>query len=329
MTNRPLRASTFLGSCLVAALGFAAAAASAQDAKEWLERMREAAEELSYAGTFVRVLDGATETMRIVHRYEDGMVAERISSLDGAGREIIRQDQHVQCVFPEQQLILIESPGGPSNPLSSAMPNYSEALEESYEFIKFRQGRVALRDAQIIVIKGHDDYRYGYVLWIDVETAMPLKSQLRDEHGGVIEEILFTEFELRDSISEDELAPTVSSKGFRQLDPLAFFPGDEVPASWQATGLPVGFELAASRASAVKGSDESMEHLVYSDGLATVSVFIAGAKANVEEGYSHYGSTNAYTRSLAGHKVTAMGDVPRETLQRIVASLELIDRPGQ
>jgi len=311
-----------VGRGIVALLTLVTLGVSAQDAKTWLDRMHTAAEELSYEGQFVRVLDGATETMSIVHRYDDGVVLERISSLDGTGREIIRRGEGVECVFPEQQLVLLESPGGPWNPLSSVIPNYSEALEDSYEFINFKRGRVALRDAQIVVIKGRDDYRFGYVLWIDLQTAMPLKSQLRDEHGEVIEEILFTEFDLRDAIPDAEFAATVNSEGFRRVDSLAFRPENNAPVNWRATRLPIGFELSASRISTLAGSSEPTEHLVYSDGLATVSVFIAGAKADVDEGYSRFGSTNAYTLSLAGHKVTAMGDVPRETLQRIASSLE-------
>ena len=65
--------------------------ATAQQARDWLERMNRAVEELNYRGTFVHVLDGTPETLHIVHRHADGQSGERILSLDGARREIVRQ----------------------------------------------------------------------------------------------------------------------------------------------------------------------------------------------------------------------------------------------
>ncbi len=319
MNARPLRYGR-AGLWLLPALVGLAASASAQDAKTWLVRMNQAVEQLSYEGTFVHVVDGAAETLRIVHQFAGGEVAERIHSLDGPAREIIRNGQRVQCVLPDHKLVLLESPLGPSSPLSSTLPNYSEGLEAHYEFISFERDQVAQRDTQVVVIKGRDDFRHGYVLWLDRETAIPLRFQVRDEVGKIIDEILFTEFELRDSIPDEALAATIDSRDFRRVGPAVFAPREEAQATWQATVLPEGFELTLARRS---GSDDGtlLEHLVYSDGLANISVFVDSADADVVEGHSRFGSTNAYTLSLGSFKVTAMGDVPPETIRRVAASV--------
>ena len=87
--------------------------------------------------------------------------------------------------------------------------------------------------------------------------------------------------------------------------------------------MPGGFKLSVATQSPISGSEYPVEHLVYSDGLATVSVFIEDPKTttDVGEGYSHVGSTNAFSLTLRGRKVTAVGEVPRQTVRTIASSL--------
>jgi sigma-E factor negative regulatory protein RseB len=87
--------------------------------------------------------------------------------------------------------------------------------------------------------------------------------------------------------------------------------------------LPGGFKLSVATQSQMAGSDTPVEHLVYSDGLATVSVFIEAreTKADLGEGFSNFGSTNAFSLTLRGRKVTAMGEVPPQTVRTIATSL--------
>lgn len=295
--------------------------ATAQEARDWLERMSSAVEDLNYRGTFVHVLDGTAETLHIVHRNQGGQEGERILSLDGMGREIVRQGDRVQGIFPDRRIVLFETRSDVS-PLVSVLPTNAAELEPHYE-IKLRgAARVAERPAQMLEIKPRDEYRYGYMLWLDQETAMPLQSQLIDEQGQLVEQILFTEIEVPADIPAEALATTIDTTGFTtlqapQAEPLAA----EIP--WRAASVPGGFKLSVATQSPIAGSDTPVEHLVYSDGLATVSVFIEdpATKAEVGEGFSTVGSTNAYSLTLSGRKVTAMGEVPRQTVRTIASSL--------
>jgi sigma-E factor negative regulatory protein RseB len=298
--------------------------ASAQEAREWLDRMNRAVEELNYQGTFVHVLAGTAETLRIIHRNQDGSIGERIVSVDG-GREIIRQEDEVTCILPDRRVVLLEARKDLS-PLVAALPSYSEALEPHYELKLFATARVAKRATQVLSIKPRDEFRYGYMLWLDEATAMPLKSQLTDEKGEIVEQILFTDIEMLDSIPLVALQPTIDTTGFEWLRPpestqVTSEVTQEVP--WRASSLPGGFKLSVATQSPIAGSETPVEHLVYSDGLATVSVFIEdpNTKADVGEGFSNVGSTNAYSLTLRGRKVTAVGEVPRRTVRTIASSL--------
>ena len=299
--------------------------ASAQEAREWLDRMNRAVEELNYQGTFVHVLGAAAETLHIVHRNHEGRISERIMSLDGVGREIIRQEDEVQCILPDRRVVLLEVRRDLS-PLVAALPSYSDELALHYDLKLYSTDRVAKRQTQMLEIKPRDEFRYGYMLWLDGDTAMPLKSQLTDENGEIVEQILFTEIQLLDSVPESAIAPTIDTTGFEWLRPpesieLTSEVAPDVP--WRAASLPGGFKLSVATKSPIAGSEYPVEHLVYSDGLATVSVFIENpnTKAEVGDGFSNVGSTNAYSLTLRGRKVTAVGEVPRQTVRTIASSL--------
>jgi sigma-E factor negative regulatory protein RseB len=308
-----------------ALLAFAVFDAAAQDVRSWLDRMNRAVEELNYEGTFVHVLDGNAETMHVVHRNHNGRISERLMSLDGVGREIIREDDMVQCILPDRKIVLLEEARrSEQSPLTSSLPSYSEALEPHYEFTMYRTARVAKRPVQVIGIKPKDEFRYGYMLWLDRETAMPLKSQIRDENDQIVEQILFTQIQLSDFIPASALHPGIDTEGFTFFrTPAAKSESDEQTVLWRASILPGGFTLSAAMQRAIAGSNYPVEHLVYSDGLATVSVFIEDPKndADVLEGFSRVGSTNAYSLTLQGRKVTAIGEVPRQTVRTIASSL--------
>ena len=295
--------------------------ASAEEARQWLDKMNRAVEELNYQGTFVHVLEGTAETLRIIHRNDGGRSGERIESLDGAGREIIRQDNEVQCILPDRKVVLLEERKDIS-PLVSSLPSYSDDIEPHYALKLHSTTRVANRNAQILEIKPRDEFRYGYMLWLDRETAMPLKSQLIDDKGVIVEQILFTDIDLHGKIPADALAPTIDTTGFTTLrPPESSTLAAEIP--WRAAAVPGGFKLSVATQSQIAGSEYPVEHLVYSDGLATVSVFIEDphTKSEVTEGFSKMGSTNAFSLTLRGRKVTAVGEVPRQTVRTIASSL--------
>jgi sigma-E factor negative regulatory protein RseB len=295
--------------------------ASAQEARAWLDKMNRAVDDLNYRGTFVHVLEGTAETLHIIHRNENGKSSERIVSLDGVGREIIRQDEQVQCILPDRRIVLLEERKELS-PLVSALPSYSAEIEPHYALTLHSNARVANRQTQVLEIKPLDEFRYGYMLWLDQETAMPLKSQLIDDKGSIVEQILFTEIEMPSSIPPEALEATIDTTGFTMLRPPESTPlTEDIP--WRAATLPGGFKLSVATQSPIAGSEYPVEHLVYSDGLATVSVFIENpnTKTEVGEGFTNVGSTNAFSLTLRGRKVTAMGEVPRQTVRTIATSL--------
>lgn len=296
------------------------------EARAWLERMSSALSSQNYEGRFVHLRQSRRETMRIIHRVDArGRITEKLVSLDGSGREIIRNESEVICYLPDKKVVLVEKRTD-SNSLVSALPVYNDSLESLYKIERLGKVEKRLgRRTQIIDVRPRDQYRYGYKLWLDEETAMPLRSQLCDNNGNVIEEILFAELNLRERIPASDIKASISGEGFkwlRQDDDLTPRMANAV-VGWSVARLPAGFRLTSWRMQFIAGSAAPVRHLVYSDGLASVSVFIEprDTQAAPLNGLSKVGAAFVFSRDLDGHQVTAVGEVPAATVEAIAAGV--------
>ncbi|MBT8132358.1 MAG: MucB/RseB C-terminal domain-containing protein, partial [Gammaproteobacteria bacterium] len=255
-----------------------------------------------------------------VHKVVEGRVFERLISLDGSGREIIRKDDEVRCVLQQQKSVVVEK--RESSPLLSSLPDYQAALDDYYHFKIVGRDRVASRDARIIEVRPRDEYRYGHRLWLDEETAMPLRSALISNSGAVIEQVLFTSIRLGESISDEALQPRLSAEGFKWIVEEQSEETSADESAWQAETLPRGFKLTVARTHGMQ--EQKPDQYVYTDGLASVSVFVEPAPEGAKpiNGLSTIGSANAYATTISGYQVTAVGEVPPSTVEMIGASLK-------
>ncbi len=310
---------------------WAGSALASSHPRDWLDRMDDAVEYLNYSGTLVHMHGVNTEILQIVHRVADGKVTERITAMGGAGREIIRNDEEVTCILPDQQTVLVEARDArdqSQSPLRGRLPNSTLFDEGLYELVFTGNSRVADRDVVIISVKPKDSYRYGYRLWLDTDMAMPLKSQLLDDKGDVVEQIMFADIDIRDSIPESAVQPSVVMDSFswKNIEAAVDQAAISADSVWRATMMPPGFRLTVAKTKTMPEPGEPMEHLVYSDGLASVSVFIEMGVAADEkgEGLSRIGAANAYTTTLQERLITAMGEVPAQTVKMISLSVRPI-----
>lgn len=313
-----LRPITLFAAALAA---ISTAHAGDREARQWLERMSEALATRNYEGRFFHLRDSRSESMRIFHRVDKGRVTERLVSLDGSGREIVRDQTEVVFYLPDRRMVLVEKRTDDAT-LLAAVPSYNEELEAHYNIERGPFTKALGRRTQVILVQPRDQFRYGYRLWLDDETAMPLKSQLVDRNGKVIEQILFAELNFRDRIPAASLKPSITGEGFRWVrqDVQPRLASQQV-AGWGVIRLPAGFRLMTWRLQIIGGLP--VQHLVYSDGLASVSVFIEpnDSQAQPMRGLNKVGAAFAFSRALDGHQVTAVGEVPPVTVEAIAAGV--------
>jgi sigma-E factor negative regulatory protein RseB len=293
---------------------------------QWLARMNTALTTRNYDGTFTHWHGGHVETLRIIHRrLQDGTVSERLASLDGSGREFIRTGTSLECYLPDKHTVLVEQrPGGES---LVGFPQVNDATADFYALREEGRERVNRRQTHIISITPKDEFRYGYRLWIDEATAMPLKTQLCDQEGHTIEQIVFASLTLSSRIPDSAFKPEVSTTGYQWLrnDPL---PQPPVAAAlaWNAMRLPPGFRMTVRSAQALPGSSGPVDHMVFTDGFASVSVFVEiqqpGAAHPAVPQSATVGSSSAFSTVVDGHKITAVGEVPPQTVQFIATQVK-------
>ncbi|MGH8313790.1 MAG: MucB/RseB C-terminal domain-containing protein, partial [Steroidobacterales bacterium] len=296
----------------------AGAGAFAEEPQQLLRRMNEALTGRNYVGTFVQLANGRVSTMRILHRVEKGRVTERLVSLDGSGREIVGTPDELTCYLPDQRKVLVE-PRRDQGPLLGTLPSFRPDVVAYYTVEAKGNGRVLGHSTRLVSVMPKDQFRFGYRLWLDEETAMPLKTQLCDADGRVIEQILFAEIAWPDRIPNSEFKPQLSTEGFtwvRAESPqhLAEIGSDSL--LWRAIRLPPGFRLSASSTQPLENPSRPVAHLVYSDGLASVSVFIeTNERGQVMRGHVSMGSSAAFSTVVDGHQITAVGEVPAATVE--------------
>jgi sigma-E factor negative regulatory protein RseB len=296
---------------------------------QWLERMDHALTTRNYDGTFSRWQGGRVEMLRIIHRVQDGTVSERLASLDGSGREFIRTGASLACYLPDRRTVLVEE--RPAEEPLVGFPTVNDQTASFYDIREVGHTRLNRRVTHVITVSPKDEYRYGYRLWIDDTTAMPLKSQLADAHGQVMEQIVFANLTLSSRIPDTAFRPEISTAGFQWLrnDAAAHLPPG---AAWSATNLPPGFRMTVRSAQVLPGTAGPVDHLVFTDGFASVSVFVqrepapSGPPPAPES--ATVGSSSAFSTVVDGHKITAVGEVPPATVRFIASQVKAQGAPA-
>ncbi|MGD8910541.1 MAG: MucB/RseB C-terminal domain-containing protein [Chromatiales bacterium] len=293
-------------------------------ARFWLERMMHAVRHLNYQGTFIYLHDNQLETMRIVHAVENNRVRESLISLNGHPREVIRDDDLVTCVFPESNRVSVDR-RPPSDKFLNLLPQDLAQLEQHYSFHLLDRTRIANHQAQIVTIAPKDRLRYGYRFYLDADTALPLKSDLLNERGEVLEQIMFTDLEVgKAEINDIYHRKSLFTYRLQNNAEAGESLSDDTVSRWDFQRLPSGFKLTIKHYLPDPQGSVPIEQYVFSDGLGSLSVFVESAdRDDGLSGASRLGAINAWGGRVQGYQVTAVGEVPAVTLLGVVQGMQL------
>jgi len=298
---------------IAAGLAFGVGASPLRSAGEELQRMAGAVSSLSFRGTLVYLHDNRLESLYIHHSIEGGEVHERLVSMTGPLRAVTRADDEVTCILPNSHPISVKRHGVAHDLLRSRALDPA-SLSSHYGLELLGVARVAGRQTSVVEIIPRDDLRYGYRLYLDRDTGLPLKTDLMDSAGEPIEQVMFTSLEL-ESGEGSAAAPLIPGAA---VDPQPS-PPVIVSSPWRFEQLPRGFELMMHQANA--GSSGEIEHFLFSDGLAAVSVYVEPDDDAGLEGRTHIGAIHAIGGRIAGHRVTVVGEVPATTVASVLAAI--------
>ena len=243
--------------------GWFAVPAQADEGQDWLKRLGRAGQQ-SYQGTFIYERNGSFSTHEIWHRVQNGQVHERLLQLDGSAQELVRIDGRIQCVSGSLVAGVDNSPG------ASAHEFDPQKLNPFYEIVVSGKSLVAGRKAVIVSLTPRDQYRYGFELHLDRETALPLKSLLINDKGQLLERFQFTQLKTTTPDARD-LQPGSDCKPLTPSSNKASAPTGQAQA-WHPQWLPPGFELTRSDARKDPKTQVVVNSLMYDDGLAFFTV---------------------------------------------------------
>lgn len=323
---RPLAVSAACALLLSAPALYAEDSAAA--ARQWLEKMSTAARALNYEGTFVYLHDGKMVSMRIIHGAGPKGEQERLIVLDGVGREMMR-DPRVITNIQYQNGAEVVAQGRPRKPfLPAGLLSHNAALDKYYNFSLDGEGRVADRLTRVVLVSPRDAYRYGYRLWIDEASGLLLKYELINAQGAPLEQLMFTTLDLHPAPPAGLPDPDAGAET-QGATPRAEAAPDPAPALdkdkvWRITRMPEGFKQTEHGHRILTTHAAPMEHIVLSDGLAAVSVFIE--KLNGAPGFKgsrQVGAVRAYGNVMQEHQITVVGGVPEQTVRMIAESIQL------
>lgn len=304
--------------------GFAVEPARPEDGLAWLKKMASASRRLNYSGVFVYQHADRTETSRIVHYVNPaGGEFEKLETLDGPAREVIRTNDQVTCYLPDAKTVIIEKRSLRRFP--ALLPEQLNDLSENYSIRLGPLDRVAGHQCQVIVLEPRDRMRYGHQFCAETVTGLPLRARTFNERRMLLESFAFTEVKIGGSFDRDKVKSRYASRSQSwktdRSEPAAV--ESQPDTVWVLTQQPPGFRKLMELKRTVAGRAATVKQIVYSDGLAAVSVFIEplpGARAM--QGLSHQGAVNIYTRPVADYLVTVLGEAPAATVKQIADSLE-------
>ncbi len=295
-----------------------------EEIQAWLEKMHSAVHGLSYEGIFVYGQHNQISSMKIIHSVDKNGERERLISMDGSGREVIRNNNKVTCYLPDRNSVVVQK----SRPRSIFPPRFPidiNTLQKNYYLSLDGKGKVAGYISQKINILPKDNFRYGYHLWVEEKTGLLLKTHLVVEDDTPVEQFMFTQLHFHDQIPDALLQPGIDSSKFNWFEAPAKKQHAENKAvrNWRVKHLPAGFRPDMKRMTTLPENLMPVEHLIFSDGLATVSVFIEEMmdSENNLRGGSHMGAVHAFGRALDDFYVTVIGEVPFVTVKMIGESV--------
>lgn len=315
-----------LGLCAVLAPGhlLAQTAQTQTDPLSWLGRIASAGQRLNYSGTFIYQAGSNFETSRIAHVVDASGEHERLEVLDGSPREVIRSNNEVRCILPDQKTVIIDRTGGRRS-FPARLPVSFTGLAENYRISLGAAGRVAGLDAQLVLLEPKDNLRYGHMLWAEVNSGLLMKARMVDESGAVIEQFTFTDVKIGGAAGEEALQRRHADKTQWRVVTAN---GEEIrpeESAWTLTAALPGYALKSVMRRPLGVDQGEILHYVFSDGLASISVFIEPMGPNGEkEGFAPFanGPINIYRKMLNGYLITALGEVPFEAIKRLGDGVE-------
>lgn len=336
--KKGLRRSFFLALCLTAAAATAQpsdSALSRRDATAWLNKIHRAAQRENYVGTLIYQRGSVMHASRIQH-YSDlaNNEYERLETLDGKPREVLRQNDVVHSLIPEAKLVVIEKQEAKDRFPALLATNKSDVLD-LYDMRKLPAERVAGVECEVFALEPHDAARYAVRLWADKNSGLLMRAQTIGEGGKVLEQVAFSQVDIGVPSDKQRILNAIKGANSWNHYEVSYQPANIADEGWTINAPIKGFqkirevrrplgELRAPTQGAKPAGVFEVLQVVYSDGLTGLSVFIepVSEQRARREGVASLGATQVVVRRVSDYWITVVGEVPAATVKQFAAGVE-------
>lgn len=311
--------------------------AATRSVNDWLLRMHDASKQRAYTGTFVVSVGADMATARIWHVCDGDQQMERVETLTGAPRSIFRRNNQVVTFFPEAKIARTEQRES-LGLFPQILKSNSHAIAEFYALKVMDAERVAGFETDVVQLSAKDRFRYSYRIWTERKSGLVVKLQTLDATGRVLEQAAFSELSLDAPVKMERLAQMMGNTAGHKLEQVEMSKTTALAQGWTLVpGVPgfasmscykrsVHAPAAAGASLANHGEADAGDTMqwIFSDGLATVSLFVEAydRKRHGQEGVMSLGATQTLTKRMNDWWLTAVGEVPAHTLKIFAQQLE-------
>jgi sigma-E factor negative regulatory protein RseB len=290
----------------------------AADAFQWLADMNHAMKMQSFQGDVAYLKNNQMETIRVTHDNHNGVEREHLITLSGPKREVILEQDKVTCYFLDSKTKITNYNNPQSLSLFGRLPKELKKHRRYYRFILAGSEQISGREARKVSIIPNDSLRYGQKIWIDSESKLPLKYELFDQNGMVIEQMIFTTLSLMKQISSEHFDLEVDAGDFKEIRRLKIKEEAVEQSDWRFEVLPAGFQVMTHTRQILDENKKGPEQITLSDGLVSVSVYIEkNSQSRKVSKAGQFGGVNGYMRAVNDYLVIVVGEVPAETTRLI------------
>lgn len=310
----------FVLACLIASSTLNVQAANDEELWRVLQKAALAARALSYQGIFVYQTGQQSKSVQITHYFNGQGEFARNVVLDGSPREVFSQGGDLVIFSPRNEKVVIEKRRG-QNMFPAILPTNLDAIKESYTLRAGEPERVADRLAQMLFLDPKDGLRYSYRFWIDTEYGLLLKSVMLNNRNEIMERIGFNQVSLLNTVDLDWFQPKIDNKKnyVMEVETDKTIADNSASSDWSIKELPAGYRKVDQMKRMVHGKTLPVTHVIFSDGLASVSLFIEPVIKGMKlrNGHKLVGNTSFYANVTDGHQITVVGEVPEATVAQI------------
>ncbi|CAM3510120.1 Sigma-E factor regulatory protein RseB precursor [Vibrio aerogenes CECT 7868] len=286
-------------------------------AEALLLQMNRASQELNYELSYILIKKNGIEPLLYRHAVSESESLAHLIYLSGPVREVIRRGSEVSYIEPGIEPFTIES-GQMVAPVIPLLNSNIQHLSHFYDYVKIGRGREAGTSCLVVRVVPKDGLRYSYVLWVDERSHLPLRADLVDRDGEILEQYRTISY----SVS-DKLIAVMNNLKKVQLPGVLSLPENKMKKSfWQVTWVPAGFvakELNRYRMAVTKKVVESQ---LFSDGLFSFSVYISDKdNYSLKNQLIRQGRRTLHSLVIGHNEISVIGDIPPETAKRIAKSV--------